>query len=315
MRDSSQFLQLFSLPGHSCRATKTGCSGRNISLKLRQGIVVNIIKVAVTANQVNTYTCDLPESDAIVGCIVLKGQLQIKFPNDKESTLEPQKFSLFPTQSLNFRVSAPKQEKLYVLTYSLPQRILNWAIKDRRSHLSACFAADDSTRCRYIGIPVNREIHRSVAEIMGSRLTGHLQKIYLEGAVLQTLAHQIDEIDKLPQDSKLLPPKSEQERLHEAHELLLGNLVNPPTIKQMASQFGMSEKRLSSGFRELFGASINDTILTNRMALAMNKLEEGRLPLIKIARSVGYKHVSNFISAFTRHYGLPPKAYMKHDKS
>ena len=76
----------------------------------------------------------------------------------------------------------------------------------------------------------------------------------------------------------------------------------------------MAERRFSAGFRELFGASINDTLLTKRMTLAMEKLEEGKLPLIKISKSVGYKHVSNFISAFTRHYGLPPKAYMKQDK-
>jgi AraC-like DNA-binding protein len=311
MNATAHPLQLFSLPGHSCRAKKTGWTGRNVTLKLRQGIVVNIIKVGVTADQANMYTCDLPESDAIAGCIVLKGQLRIKFPNENEATLEPKKFSLFPTKSMNFRVTAPKQDKLYVLTYSFPQRLLNWSIKGSRSHVSACFAADDTTRCRYIGIPANSEIHRSVAEIMGSRLSGQLQKLYLEGAVLQTLAHQIDLLDRLPPDSDLLPPKSEQERLRDANELLLSNLVNPPTIGQMASKFGMSEKRLSSGFRELFGASVNDTILANRMALAMDKLEEGRLPLIKIARSVGYKHVSNFISAFTRFYGLPPKAYMK----
>ena len=311
MNDTSHPLQLFSLPGHSCRAKKTGWAGRNVTIKLRQGIVVNIIKVGITADQTNMYTCDLPESDAIAGCIVLKGQLRIKFPNEKESALEPQKFSLFPTQSMNFRVSAPKQDKLYVLTYSFPQRILNWSIKGSRSNVASCFGSDDTARCRYIGIPGNREIHRSVAEIMGSRLSGNLLKLYLEGAVLQTLAHQIDQLDKLPEDSDLLPPKSERERLRDAHELLLSNLVNPPTIKQLASKFRISEKRLSSGYRELFGTSINETILTNRMALAMDKLEEGRLPLIKIARSVGYKHVSNFISAFTRHYGLPPKAYMK----
>jgi len=191
---------------------------------------------------------------------------------------------------------------------------MNWSIKGGQSNVSSCFGVDDITRCRYMGIPGNREIHRSVAEIMGSRLSGQLRKLYLEGAILQTLAHQINLLDKLPPDSDLLPPKSEDERLRDAHEHLLSNLVKPPTIKQLASKYGMTERRFSAGFRELFGTSVNDTLLTQRMTLAMEKLEQGKLPLIKISKSVGYKHVSNFISAFTRHYGLPPKAYMRQDK-
>jgi len=314
MNDTSHPLQLFSLPGHGCRSTKAGWTGRNVALKLRQGIVVNIIKVTVTADQANMYTRNLPDSDHIAGCIVLKGQLRIKFPNEKDATLEPRKFSLFPAQALNFRVTAPKQEKLYVLTYSFPRKLMNWSIKGGQSNVSSCFGADDITRCRYMGIPGNREIHRSVAEIMGSRLSGQLRKLYLEGAILQTLAHQINLLDKLPPDSDLLPPKSEDERLRDAHEHLLSNLVKPPTIKQLASKYGMTERRFSAGFRELFGTSVNDTLLTQRMTLAMEKLEQGKLPLIKISKSVGYKHVSNFISAFTRHYGLPPKAYMRQDK-
>ena len=140
MNNTSHPLQLFSLPGHGCRATKAGWTGRNVALKLRQGIVVNMIKVTVTADQTNMYTRNLPDSsDHIAGCIVLKGQLQIKFPNEKDATLEPQKFSLFPTQALNFRVTAPKQDKLYVLTYSFPQKLMNWSIKGSQSNVSSCF--------------------------------------------------------------------------------------------------------------------------------------------------------------------------------
>jgi AraC-like DNA-binding protein len=315
MNDTLHSLQLFSLPGHSCRATKAGWTGRNVALKLRQGIVVNIVKVTITEDQANVYASSPPGSDLIAACIVLKGQLQIKLPNEKEATLEPQKFSLFPAQSLNFRMTAPKQEKLYVLTYSFPRKILTWSIKGSGSHVSSCFGSDDPSRCRYMGIPVNREIHRSVAEIMGSRLTGQLQKLYLEGAILQTLAHKIDQLEKLPPESDLLPPKSEEDRLRDAHEDLLNNLIKPPTIKQLATKCGMTERRFSTSFRALYGTSINDALLTKRMALAMEKLEEGKLPMIKIARSVGYRHVSNFISAFTRHYGMPPRAYMRQTRS
>jgi len=79
----------------------------------------------------------------------------------------------------------------------------------------------------------------------------------------------------------------------------------------MAEKLGLADKRLSAGFKDIFGATIYETLLAKRMSVAMEKLVEGKLPLKKVAQTVGYKHVSNFISAFTRYYGLPPKAYMK----
>ena len=202
-------LQLFPLPGHDCRTTKDGWKGRFASLKLRQGIVVNIIKVAITADQANVFTASGPAGTGhIAGCIVLQGQLKIRFPNSKEFDLEPQKFSLFPTKSLNFRVTAPKQEKLYLLTYCIPENILRWSIKGGNSHVSACLNSENNTRCRYLGIPVNPKIHRSVAEIMSARLSGQLLKLYLEGVILKSLALKIDLLDKLPPESDLLPPRS-----------------------------------------------------------------------------------------------------------
>jgi AraC-like DNA-binding protein len=56
---------------------------------------------------------------------------------------------------------------------------------------------------------------------------------------------------------------------------LLSNLTNPPTIKELASKIGMNERRLRTGFSELFDTSIYNTVLTNRMALAIEKLEQG----------------------------------------
>jgi len=307
-------LQFFPLPEHNCSMTNDGWAGRYTSLKLRQGILVNIIKVNVSKDQMNTYKSNASDSDHIVGCIVLKGQLQIKSDDRKKFMIEPRKFSMFPTQGLNFQVTAPIQEKLYLLTYSFPKKILKWSIKGRDSNVSTCLGSGNSARCRYFGIPVNREIHELVAEIMSSRLTGQLLKLYLEGAILQTLAHKIDQLEKLPPESDLLPPKSENEMLHDVHEYLLSDLMNSPTIKQMAAKVGMSEKRLSSGFRELFGTSAYATLLAKRMSVSKEKLEQEKLPLKKIAQSVGYKHVSNFISAFTKYYGIPPKAYTKHNK-
>ena len=307
-------LNFLPLPGHDCRVSSDHWSGRYSALKLRQGISVSIFKISISKKLENIFTSNAPDSDYIAGCIVISGQLQIKFPNQKVLALEPQRFSVFPAHEMNFQLTAPPQEKLYLLTYSFPGKLLKWFMKGRDSHVAACYASEDVSRCRYLGIPVSREIHRSVAEIMGSRLDGQLLKLYLEGAILKVIAQKFVQLEKLPPDSDLLPPKSEVELLNEARDYLLVDLVSPPTIKELALQVGMPEKRLSASFKKEFGATIYDTLMEKRMTESMEKLKQGKQSLKQVAQAVGYKHVSNFISAFTKYHGLPPKAYQQSRK-
>ena len=132
--------------------------------------------------------------------------------------------------------------------------------------------------------------------------------------MLKIIAQTFDQLEKLPDDSDLLPPKTEKERLAEAYEYLLSDLVSPPTNKEIAAKVDMPEKRLTAAFKEQYGATMYDTLLTKRMTVSMEELKKGKLSMKQVARVAGYKHVSNFISAFTRHYGLPPKAYQKSRK-
>ena len=61
-----------------------------------------------------------------------------------------------------------------------------------------------------------------------------LGKIRIDRIMISRFVIVATQLNKLPADSDLLPPKSENDRLRDAHEHLLSNLVNPPTIKQLS---------------------------------------------------------------------------------
>jgi AraC-like DNA-binding protein len=315
MKNQKSKLSLFSMPEHKCCIVNGSWNGRCTSHKIRQGISVNITKISISSNLLNTYEICTPNSDYLVGCILVSGQLHIKFSDCKEIAIAPQSFSLFPTKDASFQVRAPKQEKLYLLTYSIPGKLLSWLIKDRLSHVADCYrSADAASRCKYFGIPVNRKIHQSVAEIIGSQMSGRLHQLYLEGLILKIIALEFDQLEKLPRDSDLLPAKSDEEMLREAHKYLLSDLIHPPTIKDISAKFGMPAKRLTTKFKELYGETIYDTLMAKRMAESRKKLEQGGVSIKEVSQAVGYKHVSNFISAFIKYYDLPPRAFLKHKK-
>jgi AraC-like DNA-binding protein len=86
---------------------------------------------------------------------------------------------------------------------------------------------------------------------------------------------------------------------------------NPPSAAEIAKAVGMSEKVLNTGFRELFGATVFETLRNERLEHARIALETTDLPLKEIASRIGYNQVTNFTTAFTMRYGMPPRRYVR----
>ena len=63
------------------------------------------------------------------------------------------------------------------------------------------------------------------------------------------------------------------------------------------------------GFRRLFGATAFELLRNERLAHAEVALHEPHASLKEIAFRVGYNHVNNFINAFARRYGAPPRQH------
>ena len=61
--------------------------------------------------------------------------------------------------------------------------------------------------------------------------------------------------------------------------------------------------------RPLFGTTIFETLRNERLEHARAVLEAEALPLKIVAERVGYRHVTNFINAFSARYGTPPRQF------
>jgi AraC-like DNA-binding protein len=80
-----------------------------------------------------------------------------------------------------------------------------------------------------------------------------------------------------------------------------------PTISKAARVAGMNETSLKQGFKSVYGETIFDFSLRCRMQHALSMLRERRMPIARIAESVGYAHQTSFATAFRRHFGVSPR--------
>ena len=155
---------------------------------------------------------------------------------------------------------------------------------------------------------------RGVAEgLFGRGLNGSLRTLMMEGAVIQLLALQAAAAESRPPARHRRPLSARERRsIREARERLLADMRRPPTLGELASAVGLTEKRLNSGFRTVFGATVFGILRDERLEHARIALKSGG-SLKQVAFRVGYDHVTNFINAFAARYGAPPRQYLDHD--
>ena len=105
--------------------------------------------------------------------------------------------------------------------------------------------------------------------------------------------------------------KDDLERLHQAKNILDGNIVSPPTLSRLAKLVCINEFKLKTGFKKLFGMPVHSYVINKRLEMARFLLENKKLRVTEAALLVGYSDASHFAEKFRKKYGLNPSEYMR----
>ena len=104
---------------------------------------------------------------------------------------------------------------------------------------------------------------------------------------------------------------NQEEKIKQAEKIMIDNMIDPPTIKELAKMVGTNEFRLKSDFRYVFGETIYGHLLRHRMEVARNLLDRKKMQVQEVAEKVGYANTSHFITAFKKQFGITPKKYLQ----
>lgn len=231
------------------------------------------------------------------------------------------RFHVNHTQGLMFSPKVGTSRAFYeggtninLVTFNASIHVLEEMMEHDPSHeLEALLNEDHSQGC-IVPVPVSREMRVLFASTHSSELTGILRHIQLEGIALHLLALQLHAIGNTsnPSEEKSLSASIERKIL-EAREYLLSDLYAPPTLSKLSASAGMSERRLNTCFKILFGATAFELLHNERLEIARQILETEDVLLKQVSHRVGYNHVTNFINAFTRRFGQPPRQYLNNN--
>ncbi len=89
------------------------------------------------------------------------------------------------------------------------------------------------------------------------------------------------------------------------------NILNPPTIEQLAVIAEMGTTRLRQRFKGLYRVTIAEYIRREKMKYALQLLGNDDMSINNIATTLGYKSASQFTAAFQRIHNVTPSHFRK----
>lgn len=100
-------------------------------------------------------------------------------------------------------------------------------------------------------------------------------------------------------------------RIARAIRLMREQAASNPSLEDLASQVGLSRSRFFEQFKNCVGASPQQYLDWERMALATRRLANLQVSVADVAFELGFSAPSHFARFFSQHIGLPPSDFRK----
>ncbi len=172
-------------------------------------------------------------------------------------------------------------------------------------------STDNKEKKYYAQEPFSPSIAVILSQIINYNLHPSIKALYVKGKIYELIALYFNkspnaDIEQCP----YLADEENVKKIKKAKEIILANMAEPPTLSELASEIGLSLKRLKEGFKQIYGDSVYSFLFDHKMDYAKSLLETGQYNVNEIGLKVGYSTASHFIAAFKKKYNTTPKKYL-----
>lgn len=210
-----------------------------------------------------------------------------------------------------------KIENIDVLSFVFNATLLSQFVKSRLSNnLSDSLLSFTYTSSFSKILPICNKTRAVLNGLVNHTYSDTLENIYVNAQTQMLLLYSMDcmlgekEIDTI--SCKFLANEADRDKIVKAREILIQQIGEPITIKELSRKVAMNECYLKKGFKEMFGSTIFDFYQSQRMEHAKYLLYEKGLSVTDVSLMLGYSSISHFSTAFKKHTGLKPCELLLH---
>jgi len=157
---------------------------------------------------------------------------------------------------------------------------------------------------------ISSEIANSVEQLISHAINPSFKKLYIRGKVFEILSLYFNEtFNEDVEQCPFVDNSDEIVKIKKAHDLLIKDFNNCPTLESLSKAIGLNIKKLKIGFKDLYGMPAFTYLYHYKMDYARKLLDLKKQNINEVANIVGYSSATHFIAAFKRKFGITPKQY------
>jgi AraC-like DNA-binding protein len=210
-----------------------------------------------------------------------------------------------PTESCNGKLQTVDVFVFHFTSTFLHQFTHNVKLSNRKDEVLAFKHPAAFTKL----FPLCNKKRNVLDALLNNSYTGALENIFLNAKIHEILLYSLDCLVDEKQEGfacKFLQDEHSLQAVYNSREILLQNIGNPITIKDLSRKVAINECYLKKGFKEVFGTTIFDFYQQQRMEHGKYLLYEKGLSVTDVSSLLGYSSISHFSAAFKKHTGLKP---------
>ena len=148
-------------------------------------------------------------------------------------------------------------------------------------------------------------------QIIHSNVNNAIKDLYIKGKIYELLSLHFQK-DEASTDEycPFLVDEQHVIKIRKAKDIIIARMSEPPSLQELASEVGLSLKKLKEGFKQIYGDTVYSFLFEYKMDVARKLLESNQHNVNEVGSRVGYSTASHFIAAFKKKFGTTPKKYV-----
>ena len=261
------------------------------------------------SNEVRAVQCEVP-SRIIQFYFCLEGQLTFNFsPHYQKQLQSGYYFFMYnPQKELIFDM-IPDLGSKWVAAYTTVDKLHSLFVDE--AEVLTFLNGENAAKLLYNEREYSAAVKWALESLFTNDLSAASRKIFAKGKLLEVLALHFN---RRPEDMEACPflrDEKTRTQIKLAKNELIERMTQPPSIAELALEIGISEYKLKSGFKEMYGNTVGGFILDYKMNSAKALLDSRNYQVSEVAYALGYGNPSHFITAFKKKYQITPKKYLQ----
>jgi AraC-like DNA-binding protein len=149
-----------------------------------------------------------------------------------------------------------------------------------------------------------------LSQLMNYNLHSSIKSLYMRAKVYELMSLYFNRSEDYDMEQcPFLVDEDNVRRIRKAKEIIIARMAEPPSLRELSAEIGLSLKKLKAGFKQVYGDSVYGFLFDYKMEYARKMLESNQYNVNEVGLKVGYSTSSHFIAAFKKKYGTTPKKY------